>query len=92
MEVLRVEVWLAILAALIVTALMLWFLDRYTFTVEGKKIEQNALLWSKTILITGSVGKPGVDQPHRKINAFFVRSMALSVPIYRHFQSNGDNW
>ena len=29
MEVLRVEVWLAILAALIVTALMLWFLDRY---------------------------------------------------------------
>ena len=28
MEVLRVEVWLAILAALIVTALMLWFLDR----------------------------------------------------------------
>ena len=31
MEVLRVEVWLAILAALIVTALMLWFLDRYKF-------------------------------------------------------------
>ena len=31
MEVLRVEVWLAILAALIVTALMLWFLDRYIF-------------------------------------------------------------
>ena len=28
MEVLRVEVWLAILAALVVTALMLWFLDR----------------------------------------------------------------
>lgn len=30
MEVLRVEVWMAILAALIVTALMLWFLDRFS--------------------------------------------------------------
>ena len=30
MEVLRVEVWLAILAALVVTALMLWFLDRFS--------------------------------------------------------------
>ena len=30
MEVLRVEVWMAILAALVVTALMLWFLDRYS--------------------------------------------------------------
>jgi len=30
MEVLRVEVWMAILAALVLTALMLWFLDRFS--------------------------------------------------------------
>jgi ionotropic glutamate receptor len=30
MEVLRVEVWMAILAALVVTAVMLWFLDRFS--------------------------------------------------------------
>ena len=30
MQVLKVEVWMAILAALILTALMLWFLDKYS--------------------------------------------------------------
>ena len=30
LEVLRVEVWLAILGALVVTALMLWFLDKFS--------------------------------------------------------------
>ena len=38
MEVLRVEVWLAILAALIVTALMLWFLDRFSpYSAQNNK-------------------------------------------------------
>lgn len=38
MEVLRVEVWFAILAALIVTALMLWFLDRFSpYSAQNNK-------------------------------------------------------
>ena len=49
-------------------------------------------VWSKTTLITSSVGGSGVDPPPRKMNTFFLRSLTLSVPIYRHFQSNGDNW
>ena len=58
----------------------------------GKKDSTKRYLWSKTILTTGSVGGPGVDPPPRKMNTFFLRSLALSVPIYRHFQSNGDKW
>ena len=27
-----------------------------------------------------------------KMDTFFLVSLALSMPIYRHFQSNGDNW
>ena len=38
------------------------------------------------------MGGAGVDPPPRKSNTFFLRSLTLSVPIYRHFQSNGDNW
>ena len=58
----------------------------------GKKDSTKRYLWSKTILTTGSIGGPGVDPPPRKINSFFLRSMALSVPIYRNFQSNGVKW
>ena len=61
-------------------------------TVGEKKDSTKRYLWSKTILTTGSVGGPGVDPPPRKMNTFFLRSLALSVPIYRHFQSNGANW
>ena len=61
-------------------------------TVGGKKDSTKRYLWSKTIITTGSVGRPGVDPPPRKINSFFLRSLALSVPIYRHFQLNGANW
>ena len=49
-------------------------------------------LRGKTILTAGSVGRPGVGPSPRKINTFFLRSLALSVPIYWHFQSNGANW
>ena len=61
-------------------------------TLLDRKDCTNALLWSKTTLTTGSVGGPGVDPPHRKMNTFFLRSLALSVPIYRYFQSNGGKW
>ena len=47
---------------------------------------------SKTTLIMSSVGGAGFFPPPRKMNTFFLRSLAFSVPIYRHFQSNGDNW
>ena len=61
-------------------------------TVGEEKNSTKHYLWSKTILTTGSVGGPWVDPPLRKINKFFLRSLALSVPTYRHFQSNGANW
>ena len=63
-----------------------------TGTVGEKKDSTKCYLWSKTILTTGSVDGPGVEPPPRKIITFFLRSLALSVPIYRHFQSNGANW
>merc|ERR1712226_549991 len=38
MEVLKVEVWMAILGALVVTALMLWFLDRFSpYSAQNNK-------------------------------------------------------
>ena len=46
-------------------------------------------LRSKTTLISGSVDGTGVDPPYYKMGTFFLRSLALSVPIYRNFQSNG---
>ena len=64
----------------------------HSYTVGEKKDSTKRYLWSKTILTIGSVCWPGVDPPPRKINIFFLRSLALSVPIYRHFQSNGANW
>ena len=33
------------------------------------------------------MGGPGGDPPPRKIDTFFLGSLALSVPIYRYFQS-----
>ena len=49
---------------------------------------------NKNTLTTGSLGGPGpgVDPPPIKMNAHVPRSLTLSVPIYRHFQTNGDNW
>ena len=38
------------------------------------------------------MGRARVDPPPRKMDTFFLRSLVLSVPIYRHFQSNGANW
>ena len=49
-------------------------------------------LWSKTTLIASIVSGAGVIPPFCKIVTFFHRSLALSVPIYRNFQSNGGKW
>ena len=62
----------------------------YSWGIEGINTPQS--VQSKTTLIMSSVGGAAVDPPPRKMNTFFLRSLALSVPIYRHFQSNGDNW
>ena len=62
------------------------------FTVEGKCLYTICSVWSKTTLITGSVGGTGVDPPSCKTSTFFLRSLALRVPIYRNFQSNGAKW
>ena len=49
-------------------------------------------LWSKTTLITSGMGVTGVDPPSCKTSIFFLRSRALSEPIYRNFQSIGSKW
>ena len=59
----------------------------YTWGIKG-----SPCLWSKTALITGGVGRTGMGPPSYKMDTFFLVSLALSLPIYRHFQSNGDNW
>ena len=58
-------------------------------TVRELKDWPNSSVWSKTTLITGGVGRTGVDPPSYKTDTFFLRSLALSVSIYRNFQSNG---
>ena len=57
----------------------------------GKKDSTKRYLRNKTILTTCSISRPGVDPPPRKIITFFLKSLALSVPTSRHFQSNGVN-
>ena len=38
------------------------------------------------------MGGARVDPPPRKMETFFLMSLALSVPIYRNFKSNGGKW
>ena len=57
--------------------------------VHGHKSRTVGSILSKTTLTTGGVGGAGVDSPPRKTDTFFLGSLALSVSIYRHFQSNG---
>ena len=38
-------------------------------------------IWSKTTLISSGVGGARVDPPPAKINTYFLRSLAHSVPI-----------
>ena len=47
---------------------------------------------STTTLITSCVVGTGVNPPYCKMDRFFLRSLALSIPIYRNFQSNGVKW
>ena len=49
-------------------------------------------LWSKTTLVTSSVCGAWVAPPFWKIVIFFLRSLVLSMPIYRNFQSNRSKW
>ena len=51
-----------------------------------------ALFWSKTTLNTGCVHGIWVDPTSCKMGSFFLRSLALSVPICRNFQSNRGKW
>ena len=65
---------------------------RYAHTVGGKKDWTKHYIWSKTTIITSSVRMARVDPRPRKVNEFCLRSLALTVPIYRNFLSNGANW
>ena len=60
--------------------------------VPSREICRPTLLWSKITLISGGVGHAGVDPPSWKTDTFFLGSLALNVPIYRIFQSNGAKW
>ena len=65
---------------------------KITYTVGELKDSTKRYLWSKTTLIASSVSGAGVILPFCKMGKFFHRSLALSVPIYRNFQSNGGKW
>ena len=58
----------------------------------GKKGLTKRGFRSKTTLITGSVSRTCVNTPFCKMAIFFHRSLALSMPICRNFQSNGAKW
>ena len=45
-----------------------------------------------SLLITGGVGGTWVNSPSCKMATFFSRSLALSLLIYRNFQSNEAKW
>ena len=64
---------------------------KLVLTVEEKCLCTICSVWSKTTLITGGVGGTGVNPPSCKMGTFFLGSLALNVPIYRNFQSNGAN-
>ena len=53
---------------------------------------QKPLYSCKTTLITSSVSGIGVNPPFFNLDRFFLRSLALSMPIRRNFQSNGVKW
>ena len=62
------------------------------YTVGELKDLTNRTLWSKTTLIASSFSGAGVNPPLCKMVTFFLRSLGLSMPIYRNFQSNGGKW
>ena len=64
----------------------------FKYSSGQKGLDTQQSVCSKTPLVTSSVSGAGVNPPPRKINTFFHRSLALSVPIYGNFQSNGVNW
>ena len=61
-------------------------------TVVEKSLHTKASVWSKTNLNPGCVGGTWADPPSCKMNKFFLRSLALSMSIYKIFQSNGAKW
>ena len=61
-------------------------------TVGEKKDLTKPDFRSKTTLITGGVCGTCVNPPFCKMATFFHRSLALSMPIYRNFHSNGVKW
>ena len=62
------------------------YITQYSWGIKGFNTPQG--VWSKTTLITSSVGGAGVDPLPRKMDTFFLRYMAHSVTIYRNFQTN----
>ena len=64
----------------------------FQHTVKDKNLCTIACFWSKTTLIASSVSGAGVNPPFSKMSTFFLRSLALSVPIRRNFQSNEVKW
>ena len=67
--------------------------NRSRCTLVEKSLYSKASVWSKTSLNRGCVGGIWVDPPTCKMNTtFFLRSLGLSMPIYRNFQSNGAKW
>ena len=58
----------------------------------GKKDRTKRDFRSKPTLFRGGVCGRWVNPPFCKMATFFHRSLALSMPIYRNFQSKGVKW
>ena len=65
-------------------------LEKDTATIS--RFSQEVCMLRCELLISSGVGKAGVDTLPRKMDTFFLRSLTLSLSIYRNFQSNGANW
>ena len=61
----------------------------YNNTVKPKSLCTICSAWSKTTLITGSVGRTGVDPPSCKMGIFFLMSLTLTEPSFNNFHLNG---
>ena len=65
------------------------------YTVGELNDLTNRSIWSKTTLYLLQavwVGQGWILPLEKQVCTFFLRSLALRVPIYKNFQSNGAKW
>ena len=61
----------------------------YVRTLSLKSLSGLSSVCYKTTLIPSAVGWAGAGPPTSKLRTFLLWSLALSMPIYSNFQTNG---